>query len=64
MHPEIKDKLKSYISDINRFCRIEKVVLFGSYAKGTPKKDSDIDQCHALSRTGEGRVFCTPSFFY
>jgi len=43
IEPEIRKKIKKYISEISGVCRVDKVVLFGSYAKGTPKKDSDID---------------------
>jgi predicted nucleotidyltransferase len=41
--PEIIEKLGKYINEINTVCRIDRVVLFGSYAKGMQKKDSDID---------------------
>lgn len=36
-------KVKKYIADISSICPIDKAVLFGSYAKGTQVKDSDID---------------------
>src|SRR3972149_3460559 len=36
-------EIKNYISDIRSICSIDKAVLFGSYAKGTQAKDSDID---------------------
>ncbi|MDR0612108.1 MAG: nucleotidyltransferase domain-containing protein [Dysgonamonadaceae bacterium] len=36
--------------------KIEKVYLFGSYAKGTPRKDSDIDVAFVVSRF-EGDFF-------
>ena len=41
--PSIMKKLKDYTAEINLICRADKVVLFGSYAKGTQSKDSDID---------------------
>lgn len=41
--PEIMKKLKGYVAELGGVCPIEKAVLFGSYAKGTPAKDSDID---------------------
>lgn len=43
VQPEVIKKLKAYIADIGEVCRIDKVVIFGSYAKGTQAKDSDID---------------------
>lgn len=39
----IVKEIKNYISDIRSICPIDKAVLFGSYAKGTQRKDSDID---------------------
>jgi len=43
---DIVKKVRKYQSLIKRSnfpMKIEKVYLFGSYAKGTPRKDSDID---------------------
>ncbi|OGW27203.1 MAG: hypothetical protein A2X59_03255 [Nitrospirae bacterium GWC2_42_7] len=36
-------KIKDYVSEINAICQVDKAVLFGSYARGIHKKDSDID---------------------
>jgi predicted nucleotidyltransferase len=36
-------ELKSYIGDVNKHIPIDKVYLFGSYAKGTPNEWSDVD---------------------
>jgi predicted nucleotidyltransferase len=36
---EIKSQVKLALNDLN----VNKVILFGSYAKGTPSKESDID---------------------
>jgi predicted nucleotidyltransferase len=41
--PEVVKKIRAYIADISKDCRIDRAVLFGSYAKGTQKRDSDID---------------------
>jgi len=35
--------ITSYINDVNSICPINKAFLFGSYAYGNYKKDSDID---------------------
>ena len=40
---EIMELIQKYIDLIKRDVRIEKVILFGSYAKGTFQKGSDID---------------------
>lgn len=37
--------VNSYLSDVKAVFPIDKVYLYGSYAKGTPKWDSDIDLC-------------------
>lgn len=41
--PLVLKKIKNYIDDISNICQIERVVLFGSYAKGSQERDSDID---------------------
>ena len=42
--PEYIQKIiKSYIDNLSSKISVEKVVLFGSYAKGNSHKDSDID---------------------
>ena len=37
------DEIKSIAEKIGRAASAEKVLLFGSYAKGCPKADSDVD---------------------
>jgi len=39
---ELNKKLKQIIKDLNPY-QPDKVILYGSYAKGNPKKESDID---------------------
>lgn len=42
--PEKVERIvKEYLSDLNRDIPVSKAILFGSYAKGTYRKDSDID---------------------
>jgi predicted nucleotidyltransferase len=36
---------KQYVADVRRLMPIDKVYLYGSYAKGTQREDSDIDVC-------------------
>ena len=41
-----KDTLNSierYVSEISKYYKIDYIILFGSYVKGTHHKDSDID---------------------
>jgi len=40
---EVVAKLSKYKTLVSRHFDVDKVVLFGSYAKGTQKEDSDID---------------------
>lgn len=40
---EIEIIIKEYLKDLNRVIPVDKAILFGSYAKGTYHKDSDID---------------------
>ena len=37
--------VQKYIADVKAVLPIEKVYLYGSYAKGTQRKDSDVDIC-------------------
>jgi predicted nucleotidyltransferase len=36
---------KHYIADVKHSMPIDKVYLYGSYAKGTQREDSDVDVC-------------------
>ena len=40
---EILNSIQEYIKEISKYYRIDLVILFGSYAKGTNHEDSDID---------------------
>jgi len=40
---EIILSLKKYIEKVKEIYKVDSVILFGSYAKGTNKEDSDID---------------------
>ena len=39
----IMDSIKKYIEKISQYYKIEAIILFGSYVKGTENEDSDID---------------------
>ncbi|MEK7203104.1 MAG: nucleotidyltransferase domain-containing protein [Patescibacteria group bacterium] len=50
-------KIQKIVRDYSRLLKIdgipiEKIILYGSYAKGTPKKDSDIDICVLSKKFG------------
>ena len=40
---EIMCSIKKYIQKVGEHYKIEAIILFGSYARGTETKDSDID---------------------
>ncbi len=40
---EIMESINRYIEKISKYYKIEAIILFGSYAKGTQNEDSDID---------------------
>jgi predicted nucleotidyltransferase len=41
----VNDILSSYVADVKKEMPIDKVYLFGSYAKGNPHENSDLDIC-------------------
>ena len=54
---------------VGRECRAERVILFGSYARGTPTVDSDVDllvilpfQGKAAQKSAEIRLKLRPAF--
>lgn len=40
---EIMESIEKYIEKISQYYKIEAIILFGSYAKGTENENSDID---------------------
>lgn len=51
----INHVVNSYVSDVKAVFPIEKAYLYGSYAKGTARNDSDIDLCF-FSHYFEGKA--------
>ena len=43
IYSRIMESIKKYIEKISQYYKIEAIILFGSYAKGTENEDSDID---------------------
>jgi len=48
----VKDEAKRYANDVRRQLPVDKVYLFGSYAKGTADELSDVDICFFLRDYG------------
>jgi hypothetical protein len=40
---ELKNIIARYVAALQKHIRIYKVILFGSYARGNPRRESDID---------------------
>ena len=40
---KIKEQIREFINNLLPEMPVDKVILFGSYAKGTARKDSDVD---------------------
>ena len=43
INDEIMESIKKYIEKISQYYKIDAIIIFGSYAKGTENEDSDID---------------------
>jgi len=43
------ERVKQYSDLVRQNFRVKKIILYGSYAKGSAKKDSDIDVAVVLS---------------
>jgi predicted nucleotidyltransferase len=55
VNPEaVRNSIEGYISDVKKAMPIDKVYLYGSYAKGNPAKQSDVDICF-FSRSFENK---------
>jgi predicted nucleotidyltransferase len=53
----LEKTLQSYILDVKKTMRIERVFLFGSYANGSPGEWSDVDLCFFFDRfDGENSI--------
>jgi uncharacterized protein len=53
----MRETVKKYANDVRHAMPVDKVILFGSYAKGTATEQSDIDVCFFLySFEGKRRV--------
>jgi predicted nucleotidyltransferase len=44
--------VKNYADEVRQIMPVEKVVLYGSYAKGTATEESDVDICFFLKDFG------------
>lgn len=42
---KVNSIVREYIADVKKVMPIDKAYMYGSYAKGTQKEDSDVDIC-------------------
>ncbi len=53
---KVRQIISKYIEALTKHVKIEKVILFGSYAKGNPKPYSDIDLAVISPNFGQDRL--------
>jgi predicted nucleotidyltransferase len=51
----VMDTVESYVADVRKAFPVHKVYLYGSYAKGTQRWDSDVDVCFFLNTSTAGQ---------
>jgi len=55
--PKIKRSLRTYVRSLeNAGFDIEKLLVYGSFAKGTPQEHSDIDVCIVSPNLGKDKI--------
>ena len=57
---EVIAKLKEYKKLLSKHMKFDDLVLFGSYAKGTQREDSDVDVAIILDETSEDYFHMRP----
>ena len=55
---EVIDKLKMYEKLLSKYMKFDEMILFGSYAKGNAREDSDVDVAIVV-KTLTGDYFST-----
>ena len=57
------ERVKQYSDLVRQSFRVKKIILYGSYAKGSAKKDSDIDVAVVLSSIDEDFLMSESKLF-
>src|SRR3972149_8343737 len=57
------ERVKQYSDLVRQNFRVKKIILYGSYAKGSAKKDSDIDVAVVLSSIDEDFLISESKLF-
>ena len=53
MPQDLQNEIDNIIEEINKVVDVNKIYLFGSYAYGNPKNDSDLDLCILTNNNDE-----------
>ena len=56
MTQEIKDEINNLVNMIVQNIMAKEIILFGSYAYGTPSQDSDIDLCVVTEKQNKRKI--------
>ncbi len=60
---KVIERVKQYSDLVRQNFRVKKIILYGSYAKGSAKKDSDIDVAVVLSSIDEDFLISESKLF-
>ena len=60
---KVIERVKQYGALVRQNFRVKKIILYGSYAKGSAKKDSDIDVAIVLSSVDEDFLISESKLF-
>jgi predicted nucleotidyltransferase len=52
----VTQAIDEYVSDVNEVFPVDRAYLFGSYAKHTPTRHSDVDVCFFLDSWGKNSL--------
>ena len=55
MNHELSGELNQVVQNIRNKISVKQIILFGSYAYGNPRKDSDIDLC-VITEDGRRKI--------
>ncbi len=42
-HQKLEKFIRNFVDNLSRYIKVDEVILFGSYARGNPREDSDVD---------------------
>ena len=63
MDQRINETMKMFISQVLAFLPVQKIILYGSYARGTQRTDSDIDLAIVVDQLSENWIKVTGRLF-